>query len=97
MRACGLTPTPRPPKKSFWDEQKICEALQKWADEHGHAPSFDDWAQPANPRAIKRTSVPGVRPTSGTVKRIFGSWHNAINAAGLEVYDHRLHRANNRS
>jgi len=46
--------------------------LRAFARQHGRAPMWAEW---------DRT---GQRPTAGTMARHFGSWTNAVRAAGLE-------------
>jgi len=51
-----------------WTPPQILDALQR-----DGAPKADEWLRPGN----------GTRPTFSTVRRIFGSWNNALEAAGF--------------
>lgn len=78
VRYCGSLPEalaeagcPRPQRR-VWDRKGMIVALQGFADEHGRAPTWDDW----------KTSAPD-RPYADLVAAEFGSWPDAMRAAGL--------------
>ncbi len=51
----------------------VLDAMWQWNQDHGKPPSAIEWAK----------AGPG-HPTSTTVQKLFGSWNNAIYAAGFE-------------
>lgn len=51
------------------------EALQSWAREHGEPPSVEEW------------QGSGRRPLQTTLHTTFGSWSEAIRAAGLDAHE----------
>jgi hypothetical protein len=64
----------RPPPRLRWEHSTILAALRAWHAEHGRRPQARDFAH-AEDRARW--------PNPGTVARHFGSWNNAVRAAGL--------------
>lgn len=60
-------------KHTTWSPQRIVEAIQRWADEHGQPPRVSDW---------NRASVD--HPTYQSAVEKFGSWNAAIQAAGFK-------------
>jgi len=58
-----------------WNKQTIIQAIQRWAQQHGHPPRSREW-QPATPGY----------PSATTMIRLFGSFSNAIEAAGYRPY-----------
>jgi hypothetical protein len=71
-KRCKKHHTGGPPKK--WTNELIIEAIQEWHLEHGDIPGANDWA---------KTDRPDWCPATNTVYRNFGSWNNAIVAAGF--------------
>ena len=67
LAAAGLRPHRRP-----WTREAIVAALRTWAHAHGRAPYEPEWQQ-------SRLE----HPSAGTVKRAFGSWSDAVRAAGM--------------
>jgi hypothetical protein len=73
LRAAGLDPSPRPRHKARrWSRAEIEAALNKWTKDHGRPPSALDWVRVGSPE----------RPSIGTVRKHFGSWAKALEAAG---------------
>jgi hypothetical protein len=70
-RALAEAGCPRPEQRA-WDRASIITALERFAGEHGRAPTWEEW----------KTSAPD-RPYAGQVASEFGSWLDAIRAAGL--------------
>ncbi len=58
--------------REHWTPERIIRTIQAWNDEHGAPPTMDDW------KGTKQG-----RPTAGCVVSHFGTWNNAISAAGL--------------
>lgn len=57
-----------------WQPDEIIDAIRRWADDHdGEPPTAIDWRR-------KLDSY----PVTSTVQRVFGSWADAIAAAGFE-------------
>lgn len=67
VKAAGLKPPHR-----RWDATAIVEAIRAWAAAHGHGPRGSDWDY-AGP----------THPASSTVRRHFGSFPAAVDAAGV--------------
>lgn len=60
-------------KVTKWPKERIIERMQEWAAEHdGYAPAELEWKH-KGPR----------HPASGTVRKHFGSWPDAVRQAGL--------------
>jgi hypothetical protein len=60
------------PKRLHWDRESVTVALRTFAQDHGRAPTYREWAR----------SGAG-HPSAKTAARIFGSWSAAKIAAGL--------------
>jgi len=56
-----------------WARAEIVGAIQAWVDAHGNPPSRADWL-----------NASGTHPSRDAVTRMFGSWSNALLAAGYE-------------
>jgi len=63
---------PRRTRQVRWTPEAVIRAIKMWARDTGHAPTANEWAK-ADPQ----------HPTSTTCARIFGSWADAIAAAGF--------------
>jgi hypothetical protein len=74
--------------RTFWTRERVVTAIQEWAERYGAPPTSVDW----NPwmlysddggltMARYRVNAP---PHTTVVMRVFGSWNNAIKAAGFE-------------
>lgn len=59
------------PGRLVWTQQEILQAIRDFNAEHGRPPKSTEW------------QVPGDHPNTRTVSRQFGSWKNAIEAAGF--------------
>lgn len=66
--AAGFAPPPT------WTRGRIIDAMAEWARTHGRPPRTTDW---------QKTDPDGRHPTMMTVFSRFGSWSQAIAAAGL--------------
>jgi hypothetical protein len=57
-----------------WSRETTLAALHAWAESRGRPPSLEQWrrASPAHPSAA-------------TVRRLFGTWNAAVEAAGFEA------------
>jgi Homing endonuclease associated repeat/Phosphotransferase enzyme family len=76
LAAAGYEPLP-PAKR--WTKAEAISALQSWAEAHGRSPRRRDWL-----RAGRQDEAGGDHPTASTTSRLFGSWAEALAAAGLE-------------
>ncbi len=73
LHAAGLEIPPRRPRgERHWPRQEITKALEDWATQHGRAPTWSEW----------KTAGPE-HPCSCTVRKRFGSWREALEAANL--------------
>jgi Homing endonuclease associated repeat len=52
---------------------RIVAALKDWADANAHAPTQKQW------------QAAGRVPSATTIRRHFGSWADALDAAGLDT------------
>jgi hypothetical protein len=69
VRAAGLTPRPY----RAWSRPRVIAALREWAELNGgQAPSGRQWKQSTS-----------THPSHAVVRRLFGSWGNALQRAGL--------------
>jgi hypothetical protein len=65
----------------FWTQETIVAEIQAWVDENGRTPRMLDWRQR------------GHAPWETTVRRHFGSWSAALEAAGYGRVPHGRRRA----
>src|SRR5665213_1130488 len=70
MSASGAVLT----RRQRWSRERIVDAMRMFHEEHGYPPRAGDW----------RGALP-TYPDPGTVSRHFGSWAQAIQAAGFQV------------
>jgi len=56
-----------------WPMATVVVRMRSWADEHGRPPTLEEWR-----RAGTRN------PSAATVRRLFGTWNDALVAAGFE-------------
>lgn len=73
----------------WWTKERITLAIQSYAAIYGQAPAADDWApsratRSGRPELAERWREDGCWPSHYTVIRKFGSWNNAIRAAGFK-------------
>jgi predicted transcriptional regulator len=76
-------------ENAIWTRETVITAIQAWADEHGGVPPVAaDW----NPAIARRLGKPekadkfyedDAWPTVESVQKVFGSWNQAIRAAGF--------------
>ncbi len=69
-----------PKRRMFWTEHRIIQAVQNWTRLHGRIPTLSDW-----------TMATVDHPSQKTVRERFGTWNEAILAAGYQP--HRPRRA----
>jgi DNA invertase Pin-like site-specific DNA recombinase len=73
LHAAGLTPPPRKKcEPRGWTREEIIHAMCEWGDEHGRPPKGLEWARAGT-----------VHPSAPSVRKSFGSWQAALQAAGL--------------
>jgi hypothetical protein len=60
-------------ERHVWTDERIVAALEDWADANGDAPTQKKW-EPA--RSV---------PSASTIRRHFGSWGDALDAAGFDT------------
>lgn len=72
-QALHLNSPERVAAQTIWSHEKLIELIQQWGAEHGEPPRVSDWRWRS-----------GDYPSFTTVIKYFGSWNNAIEAAGME-------------
>jgi hypothetical protein len=77
----------------WWTEERVIAAIRRWHELTGQAPSATDW-YPSHPRHKPSAALGlGRWPSNKAMRRVFGSWTAAVEAAGLEPRGRRdLHR-----
>jgi Homing endonuclease associated repeat len=55
-----------------WSRESTLAAIHAWAESRGRSPSLEQW---------RRASA--MHPSAATVRRLFGSWNAAVEAAGF--------------
>jgi Homing endonuclease associated repeat len=60
-------------ERTRWTDKRIVAALKDWADANGHAPTQKQW------------QAAGGVPSATTIRRHFGSWADALDAAGCDT------------
>jgi hypothetical protein len=68
-----------------WTWDQIVAAIQAWAERTGEPPTSNGWRKSTSSptETTDRTPAPNDHPTTGRVTRVFGSWSEAIEAAGF--------------
>lgn len=61
------------PKRGPWTRENIIEAIQEWKRAKGSPPVNTDWER-----------ADATHPSVQTVRRLFGTWSDALRAAGFE-------------
>lgn len=74
---------PKHSVKKVWNKQTVIAAIKKWADEYGEPPRATDW-NPHTPRSDPEKFYSDFYPHVSTVQYVFGSWNEAIRAAGFK-------------
>lgn len=73
IKAAGLKTRRWGGSQEVWSDEQMIRALRTWATEHdGEPPTYKDWNR----------SAPG-HPSHRAVVNRFGSWNNALEAAGF--------------
>jgi hypothetical protein len=73
LQAAGIPPQPRTARRAkHWAPGAITQALLHWAATHGRTPTGKDW--------VRGTPE---HPCCTTVRNHYGTWSNALGAAGL--------------
>lgn len=71
LEAAGFIPRPAH-RRAYWTQQRIIDALQAAHKANGRAPTQEEWR-----------FAGAATPSSTTVTYQFGSWNNAMEAAGF--------------
>jgi HNH endonuclease len=66
----------------YWTRDRIISALQRWHREYGYPPKSRNWQPRSTPW----------HPTIAMVRLVFGSWNDALIAAGLPTRYRRWSR-----
>jgi hypothetical protein len=83
VRCAACTPRKRPAAT----RAEVLEALRSWNTEHGRPPHQEDWGRRAGPDSPWRREWPRW-PSASSVFTQFGSWNEALLAAGLPLQRH---------
>jgi hypothetical protein len=59
----------------YWNRERIIDAIQHWALQHGHAPTYDEWRHAGRSHPAVRTIIDSP---------YFERWSEALIAAGFE-------------
>jgi hypothetical protein len=86
-RLCASCHTAAQHENRHWTPERVIAALQHYARVHGRAPFSSEWLY-ADVRYDRMQTDGYEYPVPGIVQREFGSWLNAIEAAGLEPPDY---------
>lgn len=73
VAAAGLEPKPARVHERWYTERELIDAILEMVDQIGRIPRVVDW-----------TTLEGSRPGYDAILRTFGSWRNALLAAGLD-------------
>lgn len=65
--------------QKYWTRERIIEAIERWVETHDQIPSAADWI-----RAAPDQSHPAISSVYAPRAGVFGSWNEAIEAAGFE-------------
>lgn len=68
-----------------WPRERVIKAIQAWALKHGHAPTYGEWQKGGKDHPAIRSMMDGPNP-------LFGSWSEALIAAGFEPRKKRAAR-----
>lgn len=86
---CGACSLRWQSENAIWTREAIVAAIHAWVDENGTIPAAFDWC-PSNatakghPEKAEKFYAEDAWPWLAEVQRRFGSWNNAITAAGYE-------------
>lgn len=75
---CSACMHQRQAAERIWTREAIIVAMQAWASRHGHPPTANEWN-----KAAKDRSHPNARTVYCQPKAPFGSWADAVEAAGF--------------
>jgi Homing endonuclease associated repeat len=67
----------------YWTRERIIAAIQRWAKRTGKPPTCDQWARPLPGRTSSFGPASKSRPSAAMVKKVFGTWNEAMKAAGF--------------
>lgn len=75
LRQAGREPNRRMIAKGTWTKEAIIAAIREWAEIRGRLPTIEAWTK----------AEVGVHPCATTVRNVFGTWGQALEAAGFEA------------
>jgi hypothetical protein len=72
--------------RRYWTRTRIIDAIDRWVTIYGEPPTVSEWGK-SNPlapawRKKRMAEARGTWPELRVVQRVFGSWADAIEAAG---------------
>jgi RNA polymerase subunit RPABC4/transcription elongation factor Spt4 len=65
-----------------WNRETIIDAMQMWAQKHGHAPTYAEWQRGGSDHPATSSMLRGPYPS-------FASWSEALLASGFVPRQHR--------
>lgn len=71
-----------------WDRERIVRAIREFAETYGRAPRVTDFSKAHATACGHAGRVPeGHWPAYATIQKYYGSWNEAVRAAGLEPFE----------
>jgi DNA-binding CsgD family transcriptional regulator len=74
--------------RPYWTRRQVVDAMRAWTAEEGRVPTTVDWTPTADRWRKWARDYPRW-PSYDTVRTLYGSWRNGIEAAGLRVRTRR--------
>jgi hypothetical protein len=78
------SPYARRSPNGFWTRERIAEAIRLWSERYGEPPSACDWNSALAYKNKDARYLGHAWPRLATVQTKFGSWNDALAAAGFE-------------
>lgn len=82
---------PRRARRQGWTADGVMDAVVRWTETYGRPPKAHEWNPTlartrglADAETVERRFRSGEWPSDQTARRLFGSWANAVEAAGYD-------------